>query len=65
MSSPENVTRLAANDALLRGASIECDLSPALPTVRGDVVAAKQVLLNLLVNGLHAVAEGHPHPDVG
>ena len=56
-----DVTRLAANDALLRGASIECDLSPALPTVRGDVVQFQQVLLNLLVNGLHAVAE-QPSP---
>jgi two-component system sensor kinase FixL len=52
-----DVTRLAANAALLRGASIECDLSSALPTVRGDVVQFQQVLLNLLVNGLHAVAE--------
>lgn len=54
------VTRLIANDALLRGASIECDLSPALPTVRGDAVQFQQVLLNLLVNGLHAVAEEPP-----
>ena len=56
-----DVTRLIANDALLRGASIECDLSPALPTVRGDAVQFQQVLLNLLVNGLHAVAE-QPSP---
>ena len=54
------VTRLIANDALLRGASIECDLSPALPRVRGDSVQLQQVLLNLLVNGLHAVAEEPP-----
>jgi two-component system sensor kinase FixL len=51
------VTRLIANDALLRGASVELDLSPALPRVRGDAVQFQQVLLNLLVNGLHAVAE--------
>ena len=54
------VTRLIANDALLRGASIECDLSPALPRVRGDAIQFQQVLLNLLVNGLHAVAEEPP-----
>ena len=54
------VTRLIANDALLRGASIECDLSPALPRVRGDSVQLQQVLLNLLLNGLHAVAEEPP-----
>jgi PAS domain S-box-containing protein len=54
------VTRLVANDALLRGAAIECDLAPAVPTVRGDAVQFQQVLLNLLVNGLHAVAEEPP-----
>jgi C4-dicarboxylate-specific signal transduction histidine kinase len=54
-------TRLIANDALLRGASIELDLAPALPTVRGDTVQLQQVLLNLLLNGLHAVAEEPPH----
>jgi signal transduction histidine kinase len=54
------VTRLIANAALLRGASIEPDLSPALPRVRGDAVQFQQVLLNLLVNGLHAVAEQPP-----
>jgi signal transduction histidine kinase len=54
------VTRLIANDALLRGTAIECDLSPALPKVRGDAVQFQQVLLNLFVNGLHAVAEGPP-----
>ena len=51
-------TRLIASDALLRGTAIECDLSPALPKVRGDAVQFQQVLLNLLVNGLHAVTEG-------
>ncbi len=55
------VTRLIANDALLRGASIDLDLSPALSRVRGDAVQFQQVLLNLLVNGLHAVADEPPH----
>jgi C4-dicarboxylate-specific signal transduction histidine kinase len=54
------VTRLVANDALLRGASIELDLTPALPKVRGDAVQLQQVLLNLLVNALHAVADEAP-----
>jgi C4-dicarboxylate-specific signal transduction histidine kinase len=55
------VTRLIANDALLRGASIDLELSPALPRVRGDAIQFQQVLLNLLVNGLHAVADESPH----
>jgi signal transduction histidine kinase len=55
------VTRLIANDALLRGASIDLDLAPALSRVRGDPIQFQQVLLNLLVNGLHAVADEPPH----
>src|SRR5262249_16159669 len=55
------VTRLTASDALLRGATIECDLSSGLPMVRGDAVQFHQVLLNEGVNALHAVAEGPPH----
>ena len=51
------VMRLVANDARLRGAAIECDLMPALPRVRGDVVQFQQVVLNLVVNALHAVTE--------
>jgi C4-dicarboxylate-specific signal transduction histidine kinase len=51
------VTRLIANDARLRNATIECDLATTLPRVRGDVVQFQQVLLNLVVNGLHAVTE--------
>ena len=54
------VTRLVANDALLRGALIELDLTPTEPTVRGDAVQLQQVLLNLLVNGLHAIADEPP-----
>jgi C4-dicarboxylate-specific signal transduction histidine kinase len=54
-------SRLIANDALLRGAAIELDLAPALPTLRGDAVQLQQVLLNLLLNGLHAVADQPPH----
>lgn len=50
-------SRLIANDALLRGASVEVDLAPTLPRVRGDAVQFQQVVLNLLVNGLHAVAD--------
>jgi len=54
------VSRLVANDALLRGASIELDLTSTQPKVRGDAVQLQQVLLNLFVNGLHAVANEPP-----
>ncbi|MDC0675736.1 sensor histidine kinase [Nannocystis radixulma] len=51
------VTRLVGNDALLRGALLRLELEPGLPCVRGDAVQIQQVLLNLVVNALDAVAE--------
>jgi C4-dicarboxylate-specific signal transduction histidine kinase len=54
-------TRLVASDAQLRGGSISVDLSSELPKVRADAIQLQQVLLNLLVNGLHAVTGSPPH----
>lgn len=51
------VARLAGNAALLRGAALRLDLAPRLPRVRGDGVQLQQVLLNLVVNALDAVAD--------
>ncbi|WP_170319973.1 ATP-binding protein [Polyangium spumosum] len=51
------VARLVGNDALLRGATLRLDLGPRLPRVRGDGIQLQQVLLNLVVNGLDAVAD--------
>ncbi|MCY0992119.1 response regulator [Nannocystis sp. ILAH1] len=51
------VARLVGNDALLRGAQLRLELEPRLPCVRGDAVQLQQVLLNLVVNALDAVAE--------
>jgi signal transduction histidine kinase len=51
------VVRLIENDALLQSCSIALDLAPALPKLRGDRVQIQQVLLNLLMNGLQAVAD--------
>jgi C4-dicarboxylate-specific signal transduction histidine kinase len=53
------VSRLVGNDALLRGAVLRLDLAPRLPAVRGDGIQLQQVLLNLVVNALDAVA-GRP-----
>jgi PAS domain S-box-containing protein len=52
--------RLLGNDALLRQASIVFEPSPALPPVLGDRIQLYQVVLNLIVNGLEAVAEQPP-----
>ncbi|WP_235880055.1 sensor histidine kinase [Polyangium aurulentum] len=54
------VGKLVASDALLRGAALRLDLAPDLPRVRGDGIQLQQVLLNLVVNGLDAVAERPP-----
>jgi C4-dicarboxylate-specific signal transduction histidine kinase len=52
-----DVSRLVGNDALLRGAVLRLDLARGLPRVRGDGIQLQQVLLNLVVNALDAVAE--------
>ncbi|HZF51706.1 MAG TPA: ATP-binding protein [Polyangiaceae bacterium] len=51
------VARLVGNDALLRGAVLRLALAPGLPRVRGDGIQLQQVLLNLVVNALDAVAD--------
>jgi PAS domain S-box-containing protein len=49
--------RLLGHDAMLRQASIKFEPFPGLPPVLGDRVQLCQVVLNLLMNGLEAVAE--------
>jgi signal transduction histidine kinase len=51
------VLRLVASDASLRQASVDQDLAPSVPPVIGDSVQLKQVVLNLVINGLDAVAD--------
>jgi two-component system sensor kinase FixL len=55
-----DVLRLLASDAILRRVRIRPQLEPDLPGVRGDRVQLQQVILNLLVNGLDAMAETIP-----
>jgi len=54
------VVRLLASDALLRGAAVQLDLAPALPSIQGDAIQLQQVLLNLVVNALDAVSRRPP-----
>jgi len=54
------VGKMVASDALLRGAAVRLDLAPRLPRVRGDRIQLQQVLLNLVVNALDAVADRPP-----
>jgi C4-dicarboxylate-specific signal transduction histidine kinase len=51
------VAQLVAQGALLRRATVQLDLQPGLPVVRGDPIQLQQVVLNLLLNALDAVAD--------
>ncbi len=53
----QDAVQLVASEATRRRASLEVLLPPHLPSVHGDPVLLLQVLLNLLLNGLDAVAE--------
>jgi PAS domain S-box-containing protein len=52
----EDVWQLVSGDAALRGVSLTADLIPALPKVSGDRIHLQQVLLNLMINGMDAMA---------
>lgn len=57
----EDVLQLISGDASLRGISLTADLGPNLPKISGDRVHLQQVFLNLILNGMDAMA-GQP-PD--
>ena len=52
----EEVVRLAAHEAATRGVTIRMGLAPDLPRVSGDRVQLQQVILNLVINGIEAMA---------
>jgi C4-dicarboxylate-specific signal transduction histidine kinase len=51
------VLLLVRSDALGRRISLELDVAPQLPVVRGDRVQLQQVVLNLLLNAFEAVRD--------
>jgi len=55
-----DVIRLLKSDALLREVSVKFEPSLGLPAVQGDRIQLYQVVLNLIVNGLEAVAGQRP-----
>jgi C4-dicarboxylate-specific signal transduction histidine kinase len=48
---------LAASDAAKRNVSIRDYLDPSLPRVAGDPIHLQQVILNLMINGMEAMAD--------
>ena len=53
----EDVLQVVSGDAALRKTAISADLAPLLPKILGDRVHLQQVLLNLILNGMDAMAE--------
>jgi len=51
------VLQLLAAEASRRSVAVETDLTPGLPAIHGDRGHLQQVLLNLLMNGLEAMAD--------
>ncbi|PWU09442.1 MAG: ATPase [Verrucomicrobia bacterium] len=56
----EDVLRLVSADAAQRGVSIRTDLAPGMPETNGDRVHLQQVLLNLTMNAMEAMAKTAP-----
>jgi signal transduction histidine kinase len=50
---------LLANDARLRKITLLLEQAPALPPVRADAVQLQQVIINLVFNGMDAIADRH------
>lgn len=53
----EDVTGFVLTDAAMRHINIELSLPPELPAVHGDRVQIQQVLLNLVINAMDAMAD--------
>jgi len=55
----EDVLQVVSGDAALRNMAISADLAPGLPKTLGDRIHLQQVLLNLILNAMDAMA-GEP-----
>ena len=54
------VTALASTEAQERGVTINKQLDPGAPVIKGDADLLKQTLLNVIINGCQAMPEGGP-----
>ena len=53
-------TDLMRNDFVLKGVSLELELAPDLPLILGNQIELQQVIINLVVNALDAMAAQPP-----
>jgi C4-dicarboxylate-specific signal transduction histidine kinase len=58
----EDTIQLLETELAAHGARIVTMFAPSAPPVRADRVALQQVLINLMTNGLHAMAEAQAVP---
>ena len=58
----EEVILLTRNEATRRGVTVRMELAAELPPVFGDRVQLQQLMLNLLMNGIEAMASVHDRP---
>ena len=56
----QDVAALLKSDAIARNVTLECRCDSEIPPVRGDRVHLSQVLINLVMNAMDAVAELPP-----
>jgi two-component system, NtrC family, sensor kinase len=54
----QETAKLALNQARVRRVAVHVEVEPNLPRIQGDRQQLKQVVLNLVLNSLDAVAEG-------
>jgi PAS domain S-box-containing protein len=54
----EDVVKLVHNSLSLNNVTLELDLRPDLPNIRGDRIRLQQVLLNLITNAIDAMKQG-------
>jgi signal transduction histidine kinase len=57
-----DVVKLVAREIASQAVSLRLELAPALPAVRGDRVQLQQLIINLVINGIQAMAgiDGRP-----
>ena len=58
----EQIVSLAHHEAERHNVAVRKDLAAGLPAVRGDRVQLQQVILNLMINGMDAMANVHDRP---